>query len=420
MKPLPRRPVHGWPAPILFSAAVLAIAGCASPGPPRPPTLGIPKLVSDLTATRTGDTVVLRFTVPARTTDGQPVKAATLSGSLCRQIGSSGPCTPLQTPETRTALAVPAASPAPAVVWRDDLPPALRSGAPRAIAYRIELKSPGGRTAGLSDPAFAAAGVAPPDVAGFRAEGMRLGVELRWAPVADGGEVLLNRTDLESAAAPTPATPDRAGQTRPSRRTKERSAGEKAAKPSHASGTVPGLVILQAAPGNASPERTVDKEIAAGTPYRYTAFRRRVVQIGGRTLELRSADSPSVTVTWRDVYPPAAPTALAALGYEAPSKSGSETKSTPDADKSQFAVDLVWQPVNDTRLAGYVVYRQALDPAGVALGSRQRLIAEPVLTPGYHDPAALPGYRYRYSVTAVDPAGNESPAVETVVESTGP
>ena len=420
MKPLPQRPGHGRAAALLFSAAVLAIAGCASPGPPRPPTLGIPKLVSDLTATRTGDTVVLRFTVPARTTDGLPLKAATLSGSLCRQVGANGPCTPVETPETRTSLAVPAASPAPVVVWTDPLPPALRSGAPRAMAYRIELKSPAGRTAGLSDPAFAAAGVAPPDVAELHAEGMRLGVELRWAPVADGGEVLLNRTDLESTAAATLAPPDRAGQTRPSRRTKERVAGERAAKPSHASGTIPGLVILQAAPGDASPKRTVDKEIAAGIPYRYTAFRRRVVQIGGRTLELRSAESAAVTVTWRDVYPPAAPTALAALGYEAPSQPAGATGSTPDAAKPQFAVDLVWQPVNDTRLAGYVVYRQALDPAGAAIGSRQRLTAEPVLTPGYHDAAALPGYRYRYSVTAVDPAGNESPAAETVVESTGP
>ncbi len=55
-----------------FLAAFLAagISGCASPGPARPPSLHLPRLATDLTATRTGNDVTLRWTTPDKTTDG--------------------------------------------------------------------------------------------------------------------------------------------------------------------------------------------------------------------------------------------------------------------------------------------------------------------------------------------------------------
>ena len=173
-------------------------------------------------------------------------------------------------------------------------------------------------------------------------------------------------------------------------------------------------MVLQAAPGDQSATQTVDGTVAEGVAYRYVAVRRRTVQIGGRTLLLESAPSAPVELTWRDVYPPPTPTRFAGLGYSDPAGSTQPGKTVPEP----FAVDLVWQPVSDPRLAGYLLYRQRVNPAGEPLEAAQRLTAEPVLTPGFHDATALPGERYRYGVTAIDPKGNESSRAETIVEPT--
>ncbi len=423
MQPFQRRQVHAWPLFVSFTAGVLVLTSCASPGPPRPPSLGIPSPVSDLTATRSGNVVLLRFSVPNRTTDGQPQRASTLTGTLCRQLGSGGVCLPIDTRETRAPLLVPSASPAPSMTWTDELPADLLSGAPRAIAYRVEIRNPSGHSAGPSDSVYAAAGAAPLPVANLRAEGMRLGVKLGWTPAPDAGEILLQRTDLEAAAAATQSAGDQdAEMPTPSRGRREKTIG-RTRKALRRSSTTPGLVLLQAAPGNPSATETVDKEIVENKPYRYSATRRQIVQVGGRTLTLQSASSAEVTATWRDVYPPSSPLGLTALGYKAalPGKAYAEPgNGSGEPGRQQFAVDLVWQPVNDTRLSGYIVYRQTLDTAGRASGTRLRLTPEPVPTPGYHDATAQPGQRYRYSVAAIDPKGNESPAAETIADPAAP
>ena len=49
----------------LALSAALILTGCASPGPPHAPSLQLPQPVRDLTATRIGNTVELRFTRPS-------------------------------------------------------------------------------------------------------------------------------------------------------------------------------------------------------------------------------------------------------------------------------------------------------------------------------------------------------------------
>jgi hypothetical protein len=136
--------------------------------------------------------------------------------------------------------------------------------------------------------------------------------------------------------------------------------------------------------------------------YRYAAVRERVAQIGARSLPYRSATSAPVEFVLRLIYPPLPPTGLTAAGFV--STSGS------------YAVDLVWQPVNDSGLlaglAGYNVYREAVDTAGGAT----KLNEAPVALPGFHDATASAGTRYRYRVTAVDKKGNESSATTYVLE----
>src|SRR5579863_5420104 len=55
--------------PVLI-LSLIALAGCGTPGAPQPPSLNIPKPVSDLKAVRKGDTVTLSWTAPENTTDG--------------------------------------------------------------------------------------------------------------------------------------------------------------------------------------------------------------------------------------------------------------------------------------------------------------------------------------------------------------
>lgn len=385
------------------------LSGCASPGPPRPPSLFLPRVANDIQATRRGDTVELRFSVPTLSTDGQPLRARVLHGVLCRQEGSGGPCRPADPVQTAQPLSVPGRGSSAPVIWTDTLPAALVSGKPRPIAYRIRLETPSGGNAGFSDPVYTAAGAAPPPVAALQVEGNRLGVELRWTPVAGAGEVLLRRVEQSPPDAPAPAASENSSPLP----TGPRAVG-KPGRGTHApsskrnvGATEPGLVWLQAEPGATAAAATLDNSIEPGATYRYTAIRRERVQVGGRTLELESEPSATVEMTWRDLYPPPAPTELTALGYTAPSA---------DQGPAGYAVDLVWLPVEDKELAGYLVSRQSLAPNGAAIGPSLRLTPQPVAAPGFHDASAQPGQRYRYTVSAVATNGHESGAAETMVQ----
>lgn len=415
---------------LLLSSGTLLLCGClvwgcASPGPPRPPSLFAPRPVTDLAATRLGDGVELRFTVSSLSTDGQPLRAHSLTGALCRQDAEGAPCRPVDAAQTVQPIPVPGPGGAPAVLWTDTLPPALQSGSPRPIVYRVELKTPTGRSAGFSDPVYTAAGTGPPPVGNFRGEGTRLGVALRWAPVAGVGEILLRRTGPEkgtSTSRTLQKTPP-GGEVAPLAKAREHgraSHGGSHPVPPKRISADRGTVLLQAAPGAAAAAATIDNSIEPGVPYRYTAIRREQVQVGGRTLTLESRPSAEVAITWRDIYPPAAPSGLTALGYDL--TAGGPQKS------SGYAVDLVWEPVEDGQLVGYLIYRQTLDavqgaepvqgqtPAQPAAAAAVQLTPEPVATPGFHDATALLGRRYRYSVVAVGSNGQRSRAITAVVE----
>ena len=258
----------------------------------------------------------------------------------------------------------------------------------RPLVYRLTVRNGAGRSAGMSDPAYAAAGSAPPQVSGLRAEGTRSGVLLRWTANSAGGEVLLERRQLDPP-------PEQGG-----RRNTPRAAGRSQAK-----AVAPGVVLLQAEPGNLAAAQTLDGTAQEGFLYRYQAVRREVVHAGGRTLELRSEPSSAVEVTWRDAYPPPAPEGLTALGFVAPAPGGG----------SAYAVDLVWQPVDDRRVTGYAVRRVALSSTGAPQGGPVLLTAEPVITPAFHDGTALAGTAYRYEVIAVDAKGNSSAVAQATV-----
>lgn len=344
-----------------LSALAILGAGCASPGPPRAPSLGLPEPVSDLSASRRGPDVELRFTPPWRTADGLLLRAGTFPGTLCRSVEAQA-CIPVG-PTHQVTLTGKEEAP-PVAAWNDALPPALASGPARLLSYRVEFRGLNGRSAGPSEPAYTAAGQAPPAVQDFAAEGSRAGVILHWRRQnADHADILLRREDSASAGK--------------------------------------SIWFNAAAAPTGSANRSLDGSARPDVPYRYVALRRQTVNLGGRTLEIRSAESAPVAFTLRETFPPAQATDLHAAGY---------------MRGTGFVVDLIWNPVEDARLAGYVVYRQALDASGKAAGERLRLNAEPVVLPSFQDAHADAATRSRYSVAAVDAKGNESPPVSVIVE----
>lgn len=103
--------------------------------------------------------------------------------------------------------------------------------------------------------------------------------------------------------------------------------------------------------------------------------------------------APEVGVDFRDVFPPASPGRLDAL---------------PEGN----AVRLVWEPVPAADLAGYVVFRAEGGGAPV------RLTEKPVTDTFFTDTSVQPRRRYRYTVIAVDTAGNVSASSPEAVAET--
>src|SRR5437660_2862874 len=72
----------------LLVMSLIWATGCASIGPPLPPSLELPHPPSDLRAARKADRVTLTWTVPARTTDRQSVRYLGRT-RICRSVDTA-------------------------------------------------------------------------------------------------------------------------------------------------------------------------------------------------------------------------------------------------------------------------------------------------------------------------------------------
>ena len=349
---------RAWAAAAL--AAGLAAAGCGFPGAPQPPSLNLPRPVTDLTAARAGDQVSLHWTMPLRNTDKTLIKGK-VNVRVGRRDGAAAACA------AAGSLLLPKTA---AGEFKETLPAPLASGSPRALTYFVELKNSRGRSAGLSNGATVLAGQAPPEIRGLNAEMAKDGVILRWNAISPGQEpgpttVRLQRT-LIAAAAAKPAS------------------GPLAPPPEPA-------VQNLAVPADRRRGVALDKSIRFGETYEYRAQRVEAETIDGRTLELPSALSLPVRIHAVVAFPPAVPTGLVAV-------------STPAHDGVPVSVDLSWQPDAETDVAGYVVYRREDEQP-----QWQRISpAQPVPGPAFHDAHVEPGRTYHYAVSAVGAGGLES------------
>jgi hypothetical protein len=382
--------------PAVAAASLIALAaGCASPGPPQPPSLNLPEVVKNLTAERVGDVVHLHWTTPEMTTDHIDVKGA-MTAEICRiTVTVPAPKTPACIPIPRLPV-----KPGP-TEGADALPPALTVDPPALLAYRVQIFNVHGHSAGLSPEAFTVAGAAPPPVEELRATPTRDGAMIEWQQTSTSALVELDRLPVGPDGVVVEPPQRKAATKSSSKPTIKRTpashpkpAPASPPKPLQMTSTAPIEVKLRTPSQPADKGGTIDHTAQMGETYRYTAQRVRSVSLGGHTLELRTAVSSPVTVAMRDTFPPHVPAGLEAVPGGA----------TP-ADRS---MDLSWTPDLDADLAGYIVYRQEVDEKGVVAGTATRLNITPVVGPAYRDQTAMAGHRYAYRVTAVDTAGNES------------
>lgn len=349
---------------------LVLLTGCASSGPPLPPSLEVPSPVTDLRVLRKGDKVYLAWTGPARTTDHQAIRhpGPTL---ICRsrenamkECGTAADEVPAVA-VTEKIRSKKQALPAKTTVTYTDRLPILPGVQPEdEINYAVEVLNDRKRGAGLSNqvrvPLLPA--VPPPD--GFQAEVTAQGVKITW---------------------PCPSPPLQLANVeyrlQVFRRLEGNQTDDKIAEPDFTG--CQGPTVL-------------DTSFEWEKKYEYRAAVITIVSVPGKpVLEIEGEDTPGVLVSTHDIFPPAVPSGLQAV-FSGPGQ--------------QPFVDLIWSPDSDADLAGYNIYRHEEG------GSAEKVNPELVKTPAYRDGKVQSGKTYFYSVSAVDMRDNESARSEETSE----
>ena len=134
-----------------------------------------------------------------------------------------------------------------------------------------------------------------------------------------------------------------------------------------------------------------DKNFQFGKDYRYIV---RAVSLGTGGAQVESLNSNSISVSPRDVFPPAAP--------DRPSIAA------PEPSSARLAI--FFAANKETDIAGYNIYRST-DP-DLPKQNWTKLNQTLLTRTTYQDDKVEPGKTYYYYVTAVDKAGNVSPPSE--------
>ena len=348
----------------------LFLGGCASVGPPLPPSLELPKPPPDLRAKRKGDKVTLTWTIPARTTDRQSV----------RYLGKTRVCRGVEAALTQCGNPVGEAAP-PAdfarrkdtdrkklsATYTDTLPLNLRlSGAFGSATYAVEVLNRDGRSAGLSNQVHVPLTDTLPPPTDFAAHVTAKGVVLTWT-----GQLLAFTLPSLVHYKYRVYRRDEAGKQE--------------------------VPVGEADAGMESHLTLTDQNFEWEKTYYYHADTFSTIsQPGKPEIQVEGDDTPEVRVFTDDIFPPAVPGGLQAV-FSGPGQ--------------QAFIDLIWSPVSDADLAGYNMYRR--EEGGTAV----KINSELVKTPAYRDMKIASGKTYFYSVSAVDLRGNESGHSEEASES---
>jgi hypothetical protein len=379
------------------AALLLAALACGKRGDPRPPVPVIPKATNDLVVTQRGSKVILTWSYPSLTTAGQglhdirrvvvyrtteelPVPQAgrdpntilpgDIDPSIPRPLALFAKIPPLSTAQfvklrnrvdSIESASLPTATAGAKLLYEDTPPFHTSDGRPVRLTYSVATESSSAR----SDVSNLAA-IVPVDVpvapASVTAAAKPAGIVLTWTaptttatsnekPFLSGYNVYRTSPGAPADALPAPLNP---------------------------------------APISAT---TYTDTPAYGT---FTYVVRAVAVAGPPRVE--SEPSAAVTATFKDLQPPPAPANVSALV---------ETR----------AVRIVWDPVTAPDFAGYRVYRTEgvgqPDAGEIRESGTGQLTTTLLTTTNFIDRAVNPGIAFRYSVTAVDKSGNESPRTST-------
>jgi len=366
------------PHGLIFLLATACLMGCGAPGIPLPPSLGLPKPVTDLSAARKANQVTLSWSMPSETTDGQtirhlsPVQICRSIDAVIKECGTpigkvSVSLVPHPSPVRGKRGRGKSANPAPTVQahYVDTIPPGLQKENPTGqITYAVIVPNEKGRSAGLSNQVQAPAAPTLPPPGRMQTQVTPDGIAVTWTRSPEGQEI---------------------GHLRYVYRVYRREEGSAA---SNAIGDVP----LDAS----TPAQLVDRSVEWEKTYDYRVAVVTVISPPGKPqAEVEGEDSAEVKVAAHDVFPPAVPSGLEAVA------SG--------VGQPPF-VDLIWAPNTDADLAGYNIYRREQGGQPVKINS------ELAKTPAFRDTIAVAGKKYFYSITAVDLRGNESARSEEASE----
>ena len=372
---------------VLIAAAIMtAVIGCATPGEPTPRHPVVPQTVQNLTARQQGDAVVLDFALPVTSTEREPLPAtptieiyrAVFAPSSTIASGAPAQTAPPRLVDTIPGDSVETYQTDGSIEFADPLAAdEIAANAGRDFVYTVRTRVSKARAS--ADSNWATVQVYPPPVpiADLRARSTEHAIVLDWtAPQqTTTGSQLSNlgyrvyRADLGTSTAA--AVPE---------------SGESQMQPA--------LMFL----ANTQATQFQDTGFEFNHTYEYRV--RSFAQVGSTSVE--SGDSNLVTISPKDVFPPATPRDLSATVI-------------PGIQEAAAYVELTWGISLEPDLAGYVVYRSEREDA---LG--QRLNPELLPAPAYRDVSVVPGRKYFYCVAAVDRAGNESaPTAAIAVEVPG-
>ena len=355
------------------------LTGCGAPGAPLPPSLELPRPVEDLSASRKGNKVVLSWSAPTQTTDGQNIRAKRVGAAqICRGIDVF-PMTSCaqdvgQIPPAQITLAKPGQR-SQRLTFTDTLSEQVEREHPTGFAtFAVAMLNSRGRNSGLSNQIqvpLAPVVTPPPDIkASVAADGIHL--KFPCTVWTNNTSPLVHHYRIYRRVEGAPRAV----------MMKEFSAETKSTNAPSATATI------ECTPA----DNTIDWE----KTYTYHVTPTTVVTEHGKNIaEVEGDDSPEIIVFAHDVFPPAQPTGLQAV-YSGPGQ--------------KPFIDLTWAPNTDADLAGYEVYRHEEGQPAVKISPAL------VKTPSYRDDNVQPGHTYFYSVTAVDVRGNESEKSEETSE----
>lgn len=374
--------------------ACLLMAGCAHVGPPRPPSLELPKPVADLRANRKGSQVTLSWTQPTLTSDRLPLRYLGPTQvcrnfrsemTACQNVAGILPAPPFVAQRARKRSGRPKSPPPPPVVQsHTDVLPSdwLQQDPSIDVIYAVEVLNRNDRSAGLSDLVHVPALATLPPPTDLSAELSGDGVNLTWTSTLEPQTTLSN----DSAKSKNVQYRYRIY------RRDEGSGGDAVA--GDVAADKPGLVHF------------TDSSFEWEKTYSYRIAAVSVVKRGDSEVQIEGDDSSPVRVIAHDVFPPAVPAGLQAA------YSGEGQKPF---------IDLIWAPVTTADLAGYNVYRSESNAAGEtkepeAKQAMIKLNSDLVKSPSYRDLTVKPGRVYNYAVSTVDVRGNESEKSEPASE----